>query len=412
MPDGDGLKVLSTTHESDPSIAVIFLTAVPTIELAVESMRQGAFDFVTKPFNPEVVRATVRRACERTSLLRENQLLKTTVGSLLGADAIHGDSAEIKEVREQIARVAPTDATVLIVGETGTGKELVARAIHRNSRRSNKPLIAVNCAAFTETLLESELFGHERGAFTGADRARQGLFEAAHGGSLFLDEAGEMSAAAQAKLLRVLVDGEVVRVGSTQTRKVDVRVLVATHRNLEERVQQGLFRQDLYYRVAVVPIRIPALRERKEDIPGLCEVLSAQIAKDLKVRPKRMSPEALQKIMKYAFPGNIRELRNLLERAHILGPREEISADELPVGSSDQVASVFQRMEMRDWIRTLPPTIELRELLTAFEKGLIERALEQANGVQAEAARMLGLSRSDMGYKVTKYAIRQPAHGS
>jgi DNA-binding NtrC family response regulator len=375
-------------------------------------MRQGAFDFVTKPFNPEVVRATVRRACERTSLLRENQLLKSTVGSLLGADAIHGDSAEIKEVREQIARVAPTDATVLIVGETGTGKELVARAIHRNSRRSNKPLIAVNCAAFTETLLESELFGHERGAFTGADRARQGLFEAAHGGSLFLDEAGEMSAAAQAKLLRVLVDGEVVRVGSTQTRKVDVRVLVATHRNLEERVQQGLFRQDLYYRVAVVPIRIPALRERKEDIPGLCEVLSAQIAKDLKVRPKRMSPEALQKIMKYAFPGNIRELRNLLERAHILGPREEISADELPVGSSNQVGSLFQRMEMRDWIRTLPPTIELRELLTAFEKGLIERALEQANGVQAEAARMLGLSRSDMGYKVTKYAIRQPADGS
>src|SRR6516165_844989 len=216
MPDGDGLKVLSIAHESDPSMAVIFLTAVPTIELAVESMRQGAFDFITKPFNPEVVRATVRRACERTNLLRENQLLKSTVGTLLGDDTIFGNSGEIKAVREQIARVAPTDATVLIVGETGTGKELVARAIHRNSRRANKPLIAVNCAAFTETLLESELFGHERGAFTGADRARQGLFEAAHGGTLFLDEAGEMSAAAQAKLLRVLVDGQVVRVGSTQ----------------------------------------------------------------------------------------------------------------------------------------------------------------------------------------------------
>ena len=261
----------------------------------------------------------------------------------------------------------------------------------------------MNCAAFTETLLESELFGHERGAFTGADRARQGLFEAAHGGTLFLDEAGEMSAAAQAKLLRVLVDGEVVRVGSKQTRKVDVRVLVATHRNLEQRVQEGLFRQDLYYRLAVVPIHIPALREHREDIPGLCKVLSAQIAKDLKVPRKRMSAEALQKIMNYAFRGNIRELRNLLERAHILGPREEISADELSVGSSDQVAP--QKMERRDWIRTLPPTIGLRELLTAFEKCLIERALEQANGVQAEAARMLGLSRSDMGYKVTKYAI-------
>jgi DNA-binding NtrC family response regulator len=408
MPDGDGLKILSITHESDPSVAVIFLTAVPTVELAVESMRQGAFDFITKPFNPEVVRATVRRACERTNLLRENQLLKSTVGSLLGDDTIFGNSAEIKAVREQIVRVAPTDATVLIVGETGTGKELVARAIHRNSRRANKPLIAVNCAAFTETLLESELFGHERGAFTGADRARQGLFEAAHGGTLFLDEAGEMSAAAQAKLLRVLVDGEVVRVGSTQPRKVDVRVIVATHRNLEERVQQGLFRQDLYYRLAVVPIRIAPLRERKEDIPGLCEVLAIQIAKEVKVRPKRMSAEALQKIIKYEFPGNIRELRNLLERAHIMGPHGEICADELPVGSSDQVAPAHQKMEMRDWIRMLPPSIDLRELLTAFEKGLIERALEQANGVQAEAARMLGLSRSDIGYKVTKYAIAPP----
>lgn len=407
MPDGDGLRILSIAHESDPSVAVIFLTAVPTVELAVESMRQGAFDFISKPFNPEVVRATVRRACERTNLLRENQLLKSTVGSLLGADTIFGNSAQIKAVREQIARVAPTEATVLIVGETGTGKELVARAIHRNSRRANKPLIAVNCAAFTETLLESELFGHERGAFTGADRARQGLFEAAHGGTLFLDEAGEMSAAAQAKLLRVLMDGQVVRVGSTQNRKVDVRVLVATHRNLEERVQQGLFRQDLYYRLAVVPIRIPPLRERREDIPGLCEVLSSQIAKDLKVQPKRMSPQALQKIMRYPFPGNIRELRNLLERAHILGPDEEISADEIPIDSSDQVAPT-QKMEMRDWIQTLSPSVDLRELLTTFEKGLIERALDQANGVQAEAARMLGLSRSDMGYKVTKYAIGRP----
>jgi two-component system response regulator HydG len=412
MPDGDGLKVLSITHEADPSTAVIFLTAVPTVELAVESMRQGAFDFISKPFNPEVVRATVRRACERTNLLRENQLLKSTVGSLLGAETIFGNSAEIKAVREQIARVAPTDATVLIVGETGTGKELVARAIHRNSRRSNKPLIAVNCAAFTETLLESELFGHERGAFTGADRARQGLFEAAHGGTLFLDEAGEMSAAAQAKLLRVLVDGQVLRVGSTQPRTVDVRVLAATHRNLEERVQHGLFRQDLYYRLAVVPIRIPALRERKEDIPGLCGALSIQIAKDLKVRPKRMSPQALQKIMKYTFPGNIRELRNLLERAHILGPGEEISADELPVGFTDRVSPASPKMEMREWIQTLPHSIDLREVLTAIEKGLIERALEHAKGVQAEAARMLGLSRSDMGYKVTKYAIARPEDGA
>ena len=406
MPDGDGLKVLSTAHENDSSLAVIFLTAVPTIELAVESMRQGAFDFITKPFNPEVVRATVRRACERTSLLRENRLLKSTVGTLQGGDTIFGNSAGIGQVREQIARVAPTDATVLIVGETGTGKELVARAIHRNSRRSQKPLVAVNCAAFTETLLEAELFGHERGAFTGADRSRQGLFEAANGGTLFLDEAGEMSASAQAKLLRVLVDGKLLRVGSTQPRTVDVRVLAATHRNLEERVEQGLFRQDLYYRLAVVPIRIPPLRERKEDIPGLCDVLSAQIAKDLKVRPKRMSPEALRKILTYAFPGNIRELRNILERAHILGLGDEIAADELPVDATTR-SELPHQVELQEWVRSLPLSLDLRNTLTEIEKSLIERALQRANGVQAEAARMLGLSRSDMGYKVAKYVTER-----
>ena len=407
MPDGDGLKVLSTAHENDSALAVVFLTAVPTIELAVESMRQGAFDFIVKPFNPEVVRATVRRACERTSLLRENRLLKSTVGTLQGGDTIFGNSAGITHVREQIALVAPTDATVLIIGETGTGKELVARAIHRNSRRSSKPLVAVNCAAFTETLLEAELFGHERGAFTGADRSRQGLFEAANGGTLFLDEAGEMSASAQAKLLRVLVDGQLLRVGSTQPRTVDVRVLAATHRNLEERVEQGLFRQDLFYRLAVVPIRIPPLRERKEDIPGLCDVLSAQIAKDLKVRPKRMSPEALQKITTYAFPGNIRELRNVLERAHILGPSNEISADELPLDGYSHSEPPQQRVELREWVRSLPLSLDLRGTLTEIEQRLIERAMQRANGVQAEAARMLGLSRSDIGYKIAKYVTER-----
>ena len=407
MPDGDGLKVLTAARENDTSVAVIFLTAVPTIELAVESMRHGAFDFITKPFNPEVVRATVRRACERTGLLRENQLLKSTVGTLQGGDTIHGSGQGIKDVREQIARVAPTDATVLIIGETGTGKELVARAIHRNSRRSQKPLVAVNCAAFTETLLESELFGHERGAFTGADRARQGLFEAANGGTLFLDEAGEMSAPAQAKLLRVLVDGQVLRIGSTQPRTVDVRVLAATHRNLEERVQQGSFRQDLYYRLAVVPIQIPPLRERREDIAGLCEVLSGQIAKELKVRPKPISADALRKLTAYDFPGNIRELRNLLERAHILGKAVEITAEELPLGSTGAVGAPTEKVELRDWVARLPLDLNLRDTLTEIEKKLIERAMEQAQGVQAEAARMLGLSRSDIGYKVTKYAIER-----
>src|SRR5205085_1664765 len=245
MPDGEGLDVLAAARESDAKLSVVFLTAVASIELAVESMRQGAFDFLTKPFQPEVIRATARRACEHTVLLRENVLLKDAVVRLEGAAEIYGESAAMQSVREKIARVAPTNATVLITGETGTGKELVARA--------NKPFIALNCAAFTETLLESELFGHEKGAFTGADRARQGLFEAANEGTLFLDEAGEMSPAAQAKLLRILTDGQLLRVGSTKPRTVNVRVLVATHRDLQQRVQQGLFREDLYYRLAVVP---------------------------------------------------------------------------------------------------------------------------------------------------------------
>ncbi|PYX89429.1 MAG: Fis family transcriptional regulator, partial [Acidobacteria bacterium] len=269
MPDGEGLDVLAAARESDAKLSVVFLTAVASIELAVESMRQGAFDFLTKPFQPEVIRATARRACEHTVLLRENLLLKDAVVRLEGAAEIYGESAAMQSVREKIARVAPTNATVLITGETGTGKELVARAIHRNSTRANKPFIALNCAAFTETLLESELFGHEKGAFTGADRARQGLFEAANEGTLFLDEAGEMSPAAQAKLLRILTDGQLLRVGSTKPRTVNVRVLVATHRDLQQRVQQGLFREDLYYRLAVVPIHIPPLRERRDDIAGL-----------------------------------------------------------------------------------------------------------------------------------------------
>jgi DNA-binding NtrC family response regulator len=268
MGDGEGLEVLAAVHETDPALSVVFLTAFATIELAVESMRRGAFDFVTKPFLPEALLASAARAVEHTLLLRENERLRDTVLRLEGSSEITGRSAAIRRLREQIARVAPTNATVLIAGETGTGKELVARAIHHSSPRSSKPFVAVNCAAFTETLLESELFGHERGAFTGASHAREGLFEAAHEGSLFLDEAGEMSMAAQAKLLRVLTDGLVLRIGSTKPRQVDVRLIVATHRDLRQRAQEGLFREDLYYRLAVVPLPVPALREHLEDIPS------------------------------------------------------------------------------------------------------------------------------------------------
>jgi len=412
MPDGEGLAVLAAAHEADPALSVIFLTAVASIELAVESMRHGAFDFLTKPFEPEVVRATVRRAYERTRLLRENELLKDAVVRLEGAFDIFGDSPAVREVRDKIARVAPTSATVLITGETGTGKELVARAIHRNSPRSAKPFVAVNCAAFTETLLESELFGHEKGSFTGADRTRQGLFEAAHEGTLFLDEAGEMSLAAQAKLLRILMDGQLVRVGSTRPRTVDVRVIVATHRNLTQRVQQGLFREDLYYRLAVVPIALPPLRERREDIPGLCEMFSRQISTELKLPPRKISPAAIQSLLVYNFPGNLRELKNLIERAYILCRKEEIQVEDFPIPQDltttpNPPASGNGHGGLSDAVvRSVPDSFDLTALLERTEKQLIVKTLTATQGAQAEAARRMGLSRSALAYKLNKYGIR------
>ena len=413
MPDGEGLEVLSAARASDPTISVVMLTAVASIELAVESMRQGAFDFLTKPFQPDVILATARRACEHSALRRENLLLKDTVVRLEGASDIYGESTAMQSVREKVARVAPTPATVLITGETGTGKELVARAIHRNSRRSSKPFVAVNCAAFTETLLESELFGHEKGAFTGADRPRQGLFEAANEGTLFLDEAGEMSPAAQAKLLRILVDGQLLRVGSTKPRAIDVRVLVATHRDLQQRVRNGLFREDLYYRLAVVPIHLPALRERQEDIAGLCELLSRNVATELKLSPRAIAAEALANLKRYPFPGNIRELKNLIERAYILSSKEELGAEDFPVpqGMSTAVGAAVTVPGNGNPIKTVTApapsgSFDLSAYLDQTEKELIVRTLAATHGAQAEAARRLGLSRSALAYKLTKYNIR------
>jgi DNA-binding NtrC family response regulator len=406
MPDGEGLAVLGQAHESDPTLPVILLTAVATIELAVESMRQGAFDFLTKPFQPEVVRATVRRACERTRLLRENILLKDAVVRLEGAAEIYGESQAICDVRDRIARVAPTSVTVLITGETGTGKELVARAIHRNSPRASKPFVAVNCAAFTETLLESELFGHEKGAFTGADRQRQGLFEAAHEGTLFLDEAGEMSLAAQAKLLRVLTDGELLRVGSSRPRRVDVRVLVATHRDLQQRVEEGLFREDLYYRLAVVPIHLPPLRDRTDDIAGLSDIFCHQAATELKMPRRHLSAAALEKLQQYRFPGNLRELSNLIERAYILTGSLEIGADDLPLAQEGGGSAGSNGTHGDTVPIPMSDSFDLTGFLEGAEKDLILRTLNATHGAQAEAARRMGLSRSALAYKLTKYGIR------
>ena len=407
MPDGEGLDVLACARDADATLSVVMLTAMATVELAVEAMRSGAFDFLTKPFEPERLLSATQRAAEHTALLRENRRLKREVEQLEGSTEIYGSSPAMRSVRETIARVAPTNATVLILGETGTGKELVARAIHNHSPRTAKPFVPVNCAAFTESLLESELFGHEKGAFTGAERSRAGLFEAANEGTLFLDEVGEMPFAAQAKLLRVLTDGHIMRVGSTQLRKLAVRVLVATHRDLLAMVADGRFRQDLYYRLAVVPISIPPLRERVEDLAALFETLSRQVSCDLKVPQRSISPEALAYLKSYEFPGNVRELRNLIERAYILSGAGSFQPESFAIpGNSGFVRLGPERCAACPALQDLPAGFNLPQFLEQLEKTLIERVLAAVGGTQAEAARRLGLSRSVLSYKVTKYGAR------
>jgi DNA-binding NtrC family response regulator len=410
LPDGDGMQVLSAAKDADPSLPVIMVTAYASVELAVTAMREGAFDFITKPFNPDTVRAAVWRACNHAALTRENERLRDEVGRLAADTDLLGDSPAMHAVRDFIMRAAPTNATILISGATGTGKELVARAIHKRSARANAPFVAVNCAAMPEDLLESQLFGHEKGAFTGAEQARQGLFEAANNGTLFLDEAGEMSLGLQAKLLRVLVDGELLRVGSTSPRKVDVRIIAATHRNLEQRVKEGTFREDLYFRLAVVPLAIPPLRDRKEDIPVLIEHFLTAVAHDLKVDRRAVARDAVDALCRYAFPGNVRELRNLIERAYILGRGQELGADDFPVavpshpGVPRNVSGADATI--KELASALPAELDVRQVLEDMERELLIRALDMSDGAQAEAARKMGLSRSDMTYKVRKYRIR------
>ncbi len=398
LGDGDGLAVLAAARELAAGTPVLFLTAYATVELAVSAMRAGAFDVISKPFDPEGVKAAVRRALEHAGLLRENLLLRERVGRIAPAEDLVGDSVPMQRLKQLIARVSPTSATVLIQGETGTGKELVARAIHRQSPRAERAFVAVNCAALPEGLLESELFGHEKGAFTGADRARPGMFEAAHGGTLFLDEAGEMAPSLQAKLLRVLMDNVVTRVGARAPRRVDVRLLVATHRDLVEQVAVGSFREDLYFRLAVVPIEVPPLRERGEDLEALVEHLLVRASRDLATPLRTLTEPALERLRHYRFPGNVRELRNIIERACILTSGETIGVDDLlmPTGTG------APGDELVRWLRRLPPTLGLAEVLGRVERLLIGRAMEQSGGVQAEAARRLGLSRSDLHYKLRK----------
>ena len=375
------------------------MTAFGSVHTAVEAMRIGAFDYVPKPFEIEEMEVKIEKALEHRRLRNEIDYLRHTTGDIYDFDRIIGASGALQRVLDVVRKVARSNATVLIRGETGTGKELIAGAIHHNSPRSSRNFVKVNCAALQENLLESELFGHEKGAFTGADKQRIGRFEQADGGSLFLDEVGDMSANTQAKILRVLQEHEFERLGGTRTIRVDVRLMTATNRNLAQMVANGMFREDLYYRLNVVSIEMPPLRERKEDIPALAQTFIRRFAGELKKKIEGMTPEALKLLMRYNWPGNIRELENTIERAALLAEQRLIEADDLRLGEAPSTT------EGGSPVVKLPPTgIALEEI----ERQALIEALKMSNWVQKDAAELLHISPRVMNYKIKVLGIDFP----
>lgn len=389
-----GMEALAAIQEVKPKLPVIIITAFSSVENAVEAMKKGAFDYVTKPVDAVELTLTVERALNFERLQQENDALKERLGEKFDLGSIIGNSRPMRELFETLAMVAPSDATVLITGESGTGKELLANAVHQNSPREGGPFVKVNCASLHENLLESELFGHEKGAFTGAAEQRKGRFELAHKGTLFLDEIGDMSPTTQAKILRVLQEGEFERLGGTKTIKVDVRLLAATHKDLPKMVEAGSFRQDLFFRLSVVPLELPPLRERAEDIPVLAghflEKYSTKNRKDI----RSLLPEALDALLAYAWPGNIRELENTLERAVILCLGEQISLREMPT-------PVREAAESTERPFTLRPGHSLKEM----EKDLIRATLVQTDGNRTRAAEILGITRQTLQNKLREYHL-------
>jgi two-component system response regulator HydG len=390
MPAVDGMEILRESQRLAPDTQVIVMTAYGTIESAVEAIRCGAYDFLAKPFKEDELLVRVSKALEKRRLVGEVSLLAGEFRRRYGLEHIVGRSSAMREVLERVVRVGPTDATVLISGESGTGKELVARALHVSSRRGNRPFVPVNCAAITDTLLESELFGHARGAFTGATRARRGLFEEAHGGTLFIDEIGETSPGFQAKLLRALQEGEVRRVGESVPVQVDVRVIAATNQDLRRAIADRRFREDLYYRLAVVPIRIPPLRERIEDVPLLAAHFAERFAARTGTR-KVLTPEAVARLQRHPWPGNVRELENVIEQAAALGTGAEIRAEDVEVETHAGPAG--------EEARTLAAAVEDAERRT------IEAALTRAGGDLARVARELGVSGTTLWRKMKRLGV-------
>ncbi|QBH95366.1 response regulator [Limnobaculum zhutongyuii] len=390
MSEMDGIEALKAIKAYNPAIPILIMTAYSNVESAVEAIKAGAYDYLTKPLDFDMLQLTIERALEHTNLKTENQQLRQQL--TVDNPNMIGRSPQMRRLMEMVAMIAPSEATVLICGESGTGKELIARSVHAYSLRKDQPLVIVNCAALSESLLESELFGHEKGAFTGADKRREGRFMEADKGTLFLDEIGEVSLLMQAKLLRAIQEREIQRVGSNQTLSVDVRLIAATNRDLKADVEAGKFRQDLYYRLNVVTVDTPALRERREDIPPLAMHFLEKFAQRNRKSVKGFTPQAMDMLLKYNWPGNVRELENTIERAVILLTGDFISEKELPL-------SINQFAEEHPHSLDLDKPIQPLELV---EKEAILTALEKTGGNKTEAAKQLGITRKTLLAKLQK----------
>lgn len=397
LPDGDGLTVLKAIKERDAETLVILLTAHTGVEIAVEAMKQGAYHYANKPFNLDEISILVQKALETTDLRREVKSLRQTQAQPYSFNRIVGDAPALAAVKALLKKVAESPAsTVLLTGESGTGKDLAAKVLHYNSARANKPFMNITCSALPEALMESELFGHERGAFTGADRQKRGLFESADGGTLFLDEIGEMVPGLQAKLLRFLEEKTFKRVGGNVDIKVDVRVIAATNRDLKSEVAQGKFREDLFYRLHVLPIVLPPLRERADDIPDLVAFYVDVYNTEFKKKVRGVTPEAMEQIRRHPWPGNIRELRNAIERAMLLSEGPMLEASDFSAGGAPGV--------------TLGQSVELPAGgldLDQLERSLVVQALERTGWNQTKAAALLGLNRDQIRYRVEKFQLER-----
>jgi DNA-binding NtrC family response regulator len=397
LPDADGLSILKQIKEADPDTLVILLTAFSSVETAVEAMKSGAYHYANKPFNVDEIALLVEKALETTRLRREVRALRATQAQPYAISRIVGQSPAMVAVRALIQKIAASPAsTVLLTGESGTGKDLAAKVIHYASDRAARPFMNITCSALPDALLESELFGHERGAFTGADRQKRGLLETADGGTVFLDEIGEMVPVLQAKLLRFLEEKSFKRVGGATDLKVDVRVVAATNRNLEEEVRQGRFRQDLYYRLNVLPVALPPLRQRPEDMPALISHYVDIFNTEFRKRIRGVAPQAMHRLQHYGWPGNVRELRNAIERAMLLAEGPELTLDDFPLGGGPG-GRLGDRVE-------LPPNgIDLDDL----ERSLVMQALERSGWNQTKAAALLGLNRDQIRYRIDKFKLER-----